>query len=267
MKELRASRDPHWQLDQVDPTDTSSFHGKKEEAEERLEELRQRLDQLQELLYADHRFAMLVVLQGMDSAGKDGVIRHVFEGVNPQGVEVAAFKAPTTTELDHDFLWRIHPHAPAKGHITIFNRSHYEDVLAARVHGTVPKDVWEKRYREINGFERTLAHEGTTVVKFFLHLSRAEQRKRLQARLDDPTKRWKFSSADLHERQFWRDYQSAYRDLLVETDTDWAPWYVVPSDHKWFRNWAISTILVRTLEGLKLAYPQGPEHPDGNQVP
>lgn len=259
-KILRVPAGERCRLDRYDPGDTSAFDGDKAEAESRTEALRSKLDELQELLYADHRFAILVVLQGLDSAGKDGVIRHVFTGVNPQGVDVASFKVPTAWELDHDFLWRVHAHTPAKGRIAIFNRSHYEDVLAARVHKLVAKDVWEQRYRAINEFERTLTHEGTTVLKFFLQLSRKEQKERLQARLDDPTKRWKFSDADLHERKFWPEYMQAYEELLGQTSTEWAPWYVVPSDHKWFRNWAVSKVLVGALEELKLSYPAGPEH-------
>ncbi len=246
-----------FRLSHVGPTDTSAFKGKKEDAEKEMEGLRSELDRLQELLYADHRHAVLVVLQGMDSAGKDGVIRHVFEGVNPQGVQVAPFKVPTPAEQDHDFLWRIHAQTPAKGHMTIFNRSHYEDVLTVRVHKLVDQGIWEKRYHAINEFERNLTREGTTILKFFLHIDRDEQRKRLEARLQDPTKNWKFSSADLHERQFWDDYQKAYEDMIQQTTTEWAPWHVIPSDHKWFRNWAVSRTIVKTLTGLSLAYPKG----------
>lgn len=260
MKNFRVPSSQRFHLDRIDPGDTSEFAGKKAEADTRIGELRMRLDRLQELFYADHRYAMLIVLQGMDSAGKDGVIRHVFTGVNPQGVEVTSFKVPTLPELDHDFLWRVHLHTPAKGRIVIFNRSHYEDVLAVRVHHLVAKDVWEARYRAINEFERALTNEGTSIVKFFLHIGPKEQRERLQARLDDPTKRWKFDPADLKERRLWSDYMEAYEDMLGRTSTEWAPWYVIPSDHKWFRDWAVSTILIGTLERLKLAYPKGPDH-------
>jgi PPK2 family polyphosphate:nucleotide phosphotransferase len=244
-------------LSRFDPSDTSAFPGGKEKAEGELERLRVELDRLQELLYADHRFSVLIVLQGMDTAGKDGVIRHVFEGVNPQGVEVAGFQIPTPLETDHDFLWRVHPHAPARGHMAIFNRSHYEDVLVARVHRTVPDAVWEKRYRAIVDFERNLIHEGTTVLKFHLHLSRAEQLERLRARAADPTKLWKLSESDLHERAFWPAYMAAYERALARTTTEVAPWWVVPSDHKWFRNWVVSKVLVDALEGLGLRYPKG----------
>ncbi|MDE1821641.1 MAG: polyphosphate kinase 2 family protein [Euryarchaeota archaeon] len=267
MKGPRAPAHGKVHLDQIDPSDTSTFDGKKEQAEAELERLRGELDRLQELLYADHRRAVLIVLQGMDTAGKDGVIRHVFEGVNPQGVEVASFKAPSSTELEHDFLWRVHLHTPPKGHMAIFNRSHYEDVLAVRVHHLVPKEVWEERYRAINEFERELDREGTLVLKFFLHISKEEQKRRLEARLEDPTKHWKFSPSDLHERQFWSDYQSAYEELLELTSSQWAPWYVIPSDHKWFRNWCVSKVLVGALEEMHLKYPKGPEHPSSIKVP
>ena len=242
-------------LARFDPKDTSAFPGRKHRAEAETVALRQELDRLQELFYADGRRSLLVVLQGMDTSGKDGTIRHVFEGVNPQGVRVGAFKTPTPEELAHDFLWRIHPHAPGKGEIAIFNRSQYEDVLIARVHHLVPKHVWSKRYRGINEFERELVDEGTIVLKFFLHISREEQGDRLRARLADPTKHWKLSPADVRERSFWPEYVKAYEEMLARTTTDWAPWYLVPSDHKWFRNWFVSRTLVETLRGMDLRYP------------
>jgi len=256
--DLRVAPTRGFRLERIDPQDTGAFKGDKEDAAAETERLRGKLDHLQELLYADHRHGLLIVFQGMDTAGKDGSIRHVFSGVNPQGVSVTSFRVPTPFEGDHDFLWRVHLHTPPKGHITIFNRSHYEDVLVARVHGLVPQRVWESRYRAINGFERTLTNEGTTVLKFFLHVSRDEQRSRLEARLNDPSKRWKFRASDLHERRFWKRYMAAYEYVLRKTSTEWAPWFVVPSDHKWFRNWVISKVLVQALEGLKLRYPPGP---------
>jgi len=257
---LRPGRRVH--LGRFPPDDTSAYRGRKGNAEADLEKLREELDRLQELLYADRRYSILIVLQGMDTAGKDGVIRHVFEGVNPQGVQVASFKVPTPEELDHDFLWRVHSHTPARGHIAIFNRSHYEDVLAVRVHRTVPRRVWEGRYRLINEFERGLSEEGTTLLKFFLHVDPAEQRRRLLERLDDPRKRWKFSPSDLHERQFWPRYMAAYGEMLERTTTAWAPWWIIPSDHKWFRNWLVSRALVEALESLDLRYPKGTRIPD-----
>ena len=242
-------------LHRVDAGDTSEFRGGKRRAEAELPDLREKLDRLQELFYADGRRGLLVVLQGMDTSGKDGTIRHVFEGVNPQGVRVASFKTPSPEELGHDFLWRVHPHAPGKGEIAIFNRSQYEDVLIARVHRLVPKHVWSKRYRAINEFERELVDEGAVVLKFFLHISRDEQRKRLRARLTDPTKQWKLSPSDARERAFWPSYVEAYEEMLGQTTTAWAPWYLVPSDHKWFRNWVVSSVLIQTLERMDLRYP------------
>jgi PPK2 family polyphosphate:nucleotide phosphotransferase len=203
----------------------------------------------------------------MDAAGKDGTIGHVFEGVNPQGVRVAHFGVPTTEEKDHDFLWRIHPHAPAKGEIVIFNRSHYGDVLAARAERRVPKSVWKRRYWMINEFERTLDREGTTVLKFLLHLGEGEQKRRLQERLDDPTKHWKFSVDDVPARDRWPQYQRAYEEMLRRTSTRWAPWYVVPSDKKWFRDWVVSNVLVETLEGFDLRWPALPSAWKGRVIP
>lgn len=235
----------------------------KNEAKEVLEALNRELESLQEILYAEHRHPVLIVLQGMDTSGKDGTIRHVFEGVNPQGVRVANFKVPTQIELDHDYLWRVHAQTPAKGEMVIFNRSHYEDVLVVRVHQLVPKEVWSRRYEQINHFERLLAEEGTIILKFFLHISLEEQKRRLQARLDDPTKRWKFRLGDLKERKLWADYIEAYEDVLSKTSTDWAPWYVVPSDRKWFRNLVIARAIVERLKSLKMSYPQPDEDLEG----
>ena len=243
-------------LSRFDAADTSAWSAGRRKAETTLLKLRQELTDLQELFYADARRGLLVILQGMDTSGKDGVIRHVFEGVNPQGVRVSSFKQPTSEEMAHDFLWRIHRDAPAKGEIVIFNRSHYEDVLVARVHDLVPKKVWSKRFEAINAFERELVEEGDTILKFFLHISREEQGRRLRERIKDPTKHWKLSLADFHERRFWVQYQSAYQDVLQRTNTAWAPWYLLPSDHKWFRNLAVSSVLVELLRGMKLRYPE-----------
>jgi PPK2 family polyphosphate:nucleotide phosphotransferase len=231
-----------------------------------VKELNSRLESLQELLYADGRHKLLVVLQATDTGGKDGTIRRVFDGVNPAGVRVAAFKRPTPRELAHDYLWRVHRQVPGDGEMVIFNRSHYEDVLVVRVHGLVPEDRWRRRYDHINAFERLLADEGTTIVKFFLHLSKDEQRERLQARLDDPTKHWKFSKGDLDERIRWDDYQAAFEEMLERTSTPCAPWYVVPADRKWFRDLVVSTVLVETLERLGLRYPPATEDLDGITV-
>jgi PPK2 family polyphosphate:nucleotide phosphotransferase len=195
----------------------------------------------------------------MDSAGKDGTIRRVFEGVNPQGVRVVSFKAPTGAELDHDFLWRVHRETPGRGQMVLFNRSHYEDVLVPRVHGLIDRSEWERRYRAINDFERELTASGTTVLKFFLHVSRGEQKERLQARLDDPTKHWKFREGDLLERRRWPEYMEAYEDAISRTSTAPAPWYVVPSDRKWFRDLVVSDRIVHALEGLRMRYPPLPK--------
>jgi PPK2 family polyphosphate:nucleotide phosphotransferase len=253
-------------LDRADPGSTSALHGSKATALKACDRLTRRLEHLQELLFADHRYSLLVVLEGMDAAGKDGTIRHVFEGVNPQGVKVAHFGVPTAEERDHDFLWRIHPRVPAKGEIVIFNRSHYEDVLVPRATRSAPKAVWKPRYRMINEFERTLVREGTTVLKFFLHLSEAEQKRRLQARLDDATKHWKFSVADLPARGLWSQYQLAYEDILRQTSTRWAPWYLVPADKKWYRDWVVSNVLVETLAGFDLTWPALPAQWKGTVV-
>lgn len=218
-----------------------------------------KLEQLQDLqhrLYAESKHALLVVFQAMDAGGKDGAIRHVFSGVNPQGCTVHSFKAPTTLEKAHDFLWRHHISCPPKGMISVHNRSHYESVLIERVRGFVSKDIWKSRYNQINAFEETLAAEGTTIIKFFLHISKDEQKKRFESRLKDESKHWKFNRADLEERKFWDEYQKAYEDLLEECSTKSAPWYVVPSDKKWFRNWVISDVLVRTLKDLKMEFPE-----------
>lgn len=256
MKRYRVKPGGQVRLDEWDHEDLKGFDGSKKDAEDRLEQLRLRLEKLQELLYAQHLHKLLIVLQGMDTSGKDGTIRHVFQGVNPQGVRVARFGPPTPEELDHDYLWRVHRHTPAKGEMTIFNRSHYEDVLVVRVHALVPKPVWERRYQEINDFEQMLVEEGVTILKFFLHISRAEQKKRLQERLDDPTKHWKFSLADEKERKLWPEYRKAYEDALERTSTKWAPWHIIPADHKWYRNLVVATILTDTLRGLKMKYPK-----------
>jgi PPK2 family polyphosphate:nucleotide phosphotransferase len=221
----------------------------------------ERLADLQDRFWAEGTKAVLVVLQGIDAAGKDGTINKVMEAFNPQGCTVSSFKQPTAEELAHDYLWRIHKRTPAKGEVGIFNRSHYEDVLVVRVHGLVPKSVWSKRYDQINDFEATLAANGTTIVKFFLSIDRDEQRERFQARYDDPTRRWKFSLGDLDERKLWDDYQAAFDDALSKTSTDWAPWYVIPANHKWFRNLAVATILAETMAALKPAYPAEPDLP------
>jgi len=246
-------------LDDWDPNDTSAYNGNKHDARFRLSELCAQLEQLQELLWAEGKHKLLVMLQAMDTGGKDGTIRHVFEGVNPQGVRVANFKVPTPEELAHDYLWRVHKQTPGNGEIVIFNRSHYEDVLVVRVHNLVPEQTWTKRYNQINAFERMLAEEGTTILKFYLHIDRQEQKERLQARLDEPDKRWKFNRGDLKERALWSEYQKAYETVLNKTSTKYAPWYIVPANKKWYRNLVIATVMVNTLKGLKMNYPLAEE--------
>ncbi len=229
--------------------------------------LNSRVEELQELLYADGRHKVLVVLQATDTGGKDGTIRHVFEGVNPQGVKVASFKRPTEVELAHDYLWRVHRHTPASGEIVVFNRSHYEDVLVVRVHGLVPEKRWKKRYDHIRHFEQLLADEGTTIVKLFLHISKDEQKERLQQRLDDPEKHWKFALGDLDEREHWDDYRAAFEAMLEQTSTEDAPWYVIPADRKWYRNLVISQLLIDTLESLDLHHPENEDNLEGVTIP
>jgi PPK2 family polyphosphate:nucleotide phosphotransferase len=243
-------------LSEWDPRDKQGFPMAKKEGKRLLKELNGRLEALQELLFAEHEHKVLIVLQAPDTGGKDGTIRHVFEGVNPQGVKVAAFKQPTPEELDHDYLWRVHQHTPGKGEIVIFNRSHYEDVLVVRVHNLVPPEVWRKRYAQINDFERLLSEEGTTILKFYLHIDLDEQKERLQARLDEPTKRWKFNPGDLEERKLWPVYMRAYAEALSKTSTEWAPWHIVPANRKWYRNLVIASTIIETLEGLGMEYPE-----------
>jgi PPK2 family polyphosphate:nucleotide phosphotransferase len=267
MELLRIRPGSRVRLGRADPAATPGFPGPKARAVAETRRLTVELDRLQELLYANHSRAVLVVLQALDTGGKDGTIRRVFEGVNPQGVRVAQFRVPTPLEYDHDFLWRIHPQVPARGEIVVFNRSHYEDVLAARVDRKVPKSEWKERYRAINEFERTLTEEGTTVLKFFLHISAAEQRRRLEARLADPTKHWKFSRGDLSERARWSAYTSAFEEMLERTSTRRAPWYLVPANKKWYRDWAVASILVRTLAGFRLKWPALPKELRGLRIP
>ena len=237
--------------------DTASrTHGWKEaEARAATGQLADELEELQYKLYADRRFGVLVVLQAIDGGGKDSTIRHVFSAFNPQGCSVHAFKAPSAEELSHDYLWRVHAHAPPRGEIGVFNRSHYEDVLIARVDNLVPRPVWQARYRHINEFERMLAESDIHVVKLFLHLSRAEQRRRFEARMRDPRKQWKFEAADLAKRKQWPAYRQAFGDMLGRCNTRHARWYVVPADHKWLRDLAVSQILYATLKALPLRFP------------
>lgn len=243
-------------LADIDPGDTSAGPGNKADSTLELATLSERLRLLQEQLYAGTERRVLLVLQGLDTSGKGGTVEHVLGAVNPVGLRITSFKAPTNEELARDYLWRIHANVPSNGQIGVFDRSHYEDLLIARVEGLVPEERWRRRYDHVNGFEQLLVDEGTTVVKVMLHISKAEQRARLQARLDDPTKHWKFRPDDLRARDRWDDYQAAYAEVLSRTSTAPAPWHVIPADKKWYRNWAVATILVATLEGLDLRWPQ-----------
>jgi PPK2 family polyphosphate:nucleotide phosphotransferase len=249
-----------------DPAATDGAPGGKKATKALVADLAEQLGSLQERLYAESTQSLLVVLQAMDAGGKDGTVKHVFAGVNPQGVRVTSFKAPTELELAHDFLWRVHARVPQHGEIGIFNRSHYEDVLIARVHELVDERTWRRRYHHINHFEELLHDARTRVVKLFLHISPEEQARRLQARLDDPTKRWKFNPGDLAERRRWDDYMAAYEDAIAHTSTEHAPWYVIPADRKWFRNWAVSRIVLEALEAMDPRYPDPAEDLDGIAV-
>ena len=257
---LRVTPGGRIDLSKIDPNDTHGFD--KEGGRVVVDSLLDRLTELQERLWAEQKRSVLVVLQGIDAAGKDGTIRKVMTAFNPQGCPVSSFKVPSTEDLAHDFLWRIHKRTPAKGEIGIFNRSHYEDVLVVRVHDIVPKQVWRSRYDQIVAFEDHLAANGTTIVKFFLYIDKDEQRERFQARYDDPTKHWKFALGDLEERKRWDDYIAAYEDALSKTSTITAPWYVIPANHKWFRDLAVASILEATLEGLDPQYPPGDDLPE-----
>ena len=256
LHELRVKPGTEARIADRDPDDKLGVD--KEEGEKRLEHLVERIDALQYRLYAEDRHSVLLVLQGLDASGKDGVVRRVFDGVNPTGVSVTSFKAPVGAELQHDYLWRIHAALPRRGTIGIFNRSHYEDVVAVRMYEIAPPKVWRPRYEHIRGFERMLVDEGTTVLKVFLNVSREEQRARLQQRIDDPTKRWKFQRDDLKVRERFDDWIAAWDDALTETSTDWAPWYVVPADRNWLKALAVAELVVNALERLdpKLPAPE-----------
>ncbi len=250
---IRPGQDVH--LKDFDPDDKSGWDRDKEAGEIKLVELRQDLDHLQELLYAENKRKVLVVLQAMDTAGKDGTIRSVFQGVNPQGVKVASFKVPSVAEAAHDYLWRIHAETPGNGEIMVFNRSHYENLLVVRVHNLVPQDVWKKRFQHMNDFESMLSDEGTTILKFFLNIDLKTQKERLMERLEDPVKQWKLSSADLPERKLWPAYMQAYEDVLSKTSTEYASWYVVPANHNWYRDLVVASVIVDAIKKLDPRFP------------
>jgi PPK2 family polyphosphate:nucleotide phosphotransferase len=247
-------------LSKWDPQDKDAFEGDRDEAEALTEKLALRLGELQERLFAEHKHKILIIFQAMDTGGKDGVIKKVFREINPQGVRVASFKVPTSTELDHDYLWRVHQQVPGRGELTIFNRSHYEDVLVVRVHNLAPEGVWSRRYEHIREYEHMLADEGTLILKFYLHISLDEQRQRLIDRIDEPDKNWKFNPGDIDERKFWPDYMKAFETVLSETSTEYAPWYIIPANRKWYRDLVVSQIIVDALEKLNMVYPEPAEN-------
>src|SRR5438552_1413147 len=256
LKKLIVKPDSKIRLKHFDP----DYHGKHESHESALAEIQKNvreMEKLQYLMYAENKHSLLIVLQGLDAAGKDGVVRHVLTGMNPSGCVSVNFKEPTAEDLAHDFLWRVHPHAPSKGSVAIFNRSHYEDVLVVRVHGLAPEKVWSKRYDQINDFEELIATENNaTILKFFLHISKDEQLARFKKRLDDPARQWKISESDYKERDYWDDYLKTFEDVLTKTSTEQAPWFIIPSNHKWFRDLAISQIIVRQMDDMNMQLPK-----------
>jgi PPK2 family polyphosphate:nucleotide phosphotransferase len=263
---FRVDKGKHFQLKDFDPADTGHWHSK-EHAVQAMQKGIERMAELQDKLYAQDRWALLLIFQAMDAAGKDGLVKHVMSGVNPQGCQVHSFKAPSDVELQHDFLWRTTCDLPERGHIGIFNRSYYEEVLVVRVHREIlasqkippsllGKTFWDERFEDIRNFELHMARNGTVIRKFFLNLSKKEQKQRFLARLDEPEKNWKFSASDIHERKYWGDYQDAYEGMIRNTATDYAPWYAVPADNKWFTRLVVSAVIVDTLESLDLAYPK-----------
>lgn len=243
-------------LKKFDPQDVSWWQKDKSDAKKELKKLRSKLIDLQQLLYSENKHKVLIILQAMDSGGKDGTIRSIFKGVNPQGISVASFKVPTPVELGHDYLWRIHKKTPQTGEIVIFNRSHYEDILVVRVHNLVPKKDWEKRYEHIAQFEKLLTDEGTTILKFFLNISKDEQKNRFMERIEIPEKQWKFNPNDIEERKLWGTYMQAYEEAIGRTSTSYAPWYIIPANQNWYRDLVIAKIIVETLQKLKMNYPQ-----------
>jgi PPK2 family polyphosphate:nucleotide phosphotransferase len=243
-------------IKKFDPEDISWWQADKDSAKKEIKKLRKKLINLQQLLYAENKHKVLIVLQAMDSGGKDGTIQSIFKGVNPQGVSVASFKVPSPVEQSHDYLWRIHANTPKNGEIVIFNRSHYEDVLVVRVHNLVPKKVWEKRFEHITQFEKILSDEGTTILKFFLNISKEEQKKRFLERIEIPEKQWKFNPNDVEERKLWGNYMQAYEVAISKTSTTYAPWFIIPSNQNWYRDLVITKIITDCLDNLKMNYPK-----------
>jgi PPK2 family polyphosphate:nucleotide phosphotransferase len=265
ISQFQVNPDKKVKLSKIDTRDTGKYSSK-EEALEKLAANIERMAELQDMLYAQDKYSVLIILQAMDTAGKDGIIKHVMKGLNPQSTHVHSFKQPSAEELDHDYLWRVTKNLPERGQIGIFNRSYYEEVLVVKVHNLVKSqqlppsvlkdDIWKNRYRQIRDYEQYLTENGTVIVKIFLHISKEEQKERLLERIDDKTKNWKFSAADIKERQFWDDYQRCYEEAFSETSTDKAPWFVIPADKKWYGRLAVSEIIVKTLQGLDLKYPE-----------
>ena len=267
MKIFRVKSGTRVRLGEHDPTGEPELAGAKEEGLRQLEQIKADIRNLQRMLYAERKHRLLVILQGVDGSGKDGTVRNVFNGIDPHGLRVVSFKAPTPAELDHDFLWRIHREVPGKGDVVVFNRSHYEDIVAVGVKNLAPEAVWKRRYDHVVNFERLLADEGTTIIKIFLHVSREEQRRRLQARLEDPQKHWKFHPDDIADRRRWPEFIAAYEEVLTKTSTDHAPWYIVPADRKWYRNVAVAGIVRETLGRLELKFPPPAWNLEGMRIP
>jgi PPK2 family polyphosphate:nucleotide phosphotransferase len=263
-KDFIVKPDAKVSLKDISTSDTGDFKSKKD-AKKILKKNIKKMYKLQNMLYAYDRYSLLIIFQAMDAAGKDGTIKHVMSGLNPQGTQVFSFKQPSVEELDHDYLWRIHSHVPERGRIGIFNRSHYEEVLVVRVHDLIKNqkipaelingDIWKTRYREINDFEKHLCENGTIIIKFFLHVSKDEQKKRFMKRIDTPEKNWKFSESDVNERKFWENYQAAYSEAISATSKKHAPWFIIPADHKWFMRYSVSQVIVETMEEISMSYP------------
>jgi len=257
LERYRVEPDIRFELSSIDPAEKTLWeHLTKDNHEEVMDELRDGLQHLQKLLFAQNKHRLLIVIQAMDTGGKDGCIKHVFSRIDPQGLSVASFKKPTEEEQAHDFLWRVHSRVPRNGQIVVFNRSHYEDILAVRVKKLFPDEVWKRRYQHIIDFERMLVEEGTTIVKIFLHISKDEQKRRLESRLANPSKYWKFNPDDLQDRARWDDFMEAYEDLIGKTSTAHAPWYVIPADRKWYRNLCVAGLMTKVLDGLNMEFPK-----------
>jgi len=256
MEKYKITDTSKFKLALFDPDETDQWPDGKKKAKKEIDKMRDDLINLQRTLYAENKHKLLIVLQAMDAGGKDGTIRSIFKGVNPQGVKVVGFKVPTEEEISHDYLWRIHKHTPRNGEIVIFNRSHYEDVLVVRVHQLVPEKHWKKRYQHIREFEKLLSDEGTTIIKIFLHISLDEQKERFMERIEMKEKQWKFNPGDLEERKLWGNYMDAFDQAIKETSTNYAPWYVIPANRNWYRDFIVTSIIVDTLKKLKMKYPQ-----------